>query len=137
MECLIQIYTISLRLSGRVVMQRIVNPSTPFDSDLSLQNSFFFKTMKEFWYKWSTLFLAIKNNFLRNIAILKNYLFPTILDNHLNYYSSLNILEDNWFENLPDTQEEQRVLKHSRHSILFSRSFLYDFLLKIINIQKL
>ena len=29
MDCLNQIYTIALRLSGRVVMQRIANPSTP------------------------------------------------------------------------------------------------------------
>ena len=29
MDCLRQIYTIAMRLSGRVVMQRIANPSTP------------------------------------------------------------------------------------------------------------
>ena len=29
MDCLNQIYTIAKRLSGRVVMQRIANPSTP------------------------------------------------------------------------------------------------------------
>ena len=29
MDCLNQIYTIPFRLSGRVVMQRIANPSTP------------------------------------------------------------------------------------------------------------
>ena len=29
MDCLNQMYTISIRLSGRVVMQRIANPSTP------------------------------------------------------------------------------------------------------------
>ena len=29
MDSLSQIYTITLRLSGRVVMQRIANPSTP------------------------------------------------------------------------------------------------------------
>ena len=29
MDCLGQIYKIAMRLSGRVVMQRIANPSTP------------------------------------------------------------------------------------------------------------
>lgn len=87
--------------------------------------------MKEFCYKWSTLFLAILNNILRNIAILKNYLFPTSLDNHLNYYSNLNILEDNWFENLPDTQEEQRdYLSIQGIQSYLVEIFFYDFLLK-------
>lgn len=87
--------------------------------------------MKDFWYIWSTLFLTIYYNLIRNIAILKNKLFIPNLDNHLQYYSNLNILNDNWFEQLPKSKEEQKkFLRLNGIEKYMPEVFFYDFLLK-------
>ncbi len=87
--------------------------------------------MEEFWYKWSTLYLAIQNNLLRNIGILKSKLFTSNLDNHLHYYSNLNILDDVWFEELPKSKEEQKnFLSKKGIETYLIEVFFYDFVLK-------
>lgn len=88
--------------------------------------------MREFNYKWVTLIKAILFNFLRNLAILKNYFFNNkTAQDHSSYYKNLDILDDDWFTQLPKQDTDQiKFLKKTGIKSYILETLFYDHIIK-------
>ena len=88
--------------------------------------------MKDFKFKWLTLIKALINNLLKVAAIYKNKILRNPENNdHSIYYKKLNILDDEWFKELPTNLPDQiNFLKNEgTHSYLIE-VFFFDHIIK-------